>query len=60
MGGQYGVVYHFRRFLKKNFLIQDVGAGLIKMSYLGEGVSDLLIWYPLLEDESDQLWMGVP
>jgi hypothetical protein len=24
-----------RRFLKKNFLIQDVGAGLIKMSYLG-------------------------
>jgi len=27
---------------------------------LGEGVSDLLIWYPLLEDESDQLWMGVP
>jgi integrase/recombinase XerD len=25
----------FRRFLKKNFLIQDVGAGLIKMSYLG-------------------------
>ena len=26
---------YFRRFLKKNFLIQDVGAGLIKMSYLG-------------------------
>jgi Tn3 transposase DDE domain len=25
----------FRRFLKKNFLIQDVGTGLIKMSYLG-------------------------
>ena len=24
-----------RRFLKKNFLIQEVGAGLIKMSYLG-------------------------
>src|SRR5438128_7431442 len=24
-----------RRFLKKNFLIQDVGTGLIKMSYLG-------------------------
>jgi len=24
-----------RRFLKKNLLIQDVGAGLIKMSYLG-------------------------
>ena len=24
-----------RRFLKKNFLIQDVGVGLIKMSYLG-------------------------
>ena len=24
-----------RRFLKKNFLIQDVGAGLIKMLYLG-------------------------
>src|SRR4030095_15495944 len=26
----------FRRFLKKNILIQDVGAGLIKMSYLGK------------------------
>ena len=25
----------FRRFLKKNFLIQGVGTGLIKMSYLG-------------------------
>jgi hypothetical protein len=25
-----------------------------------EGVSDLLIWYPLLEYESDQLWMGIP
>ena len=25
-----------RRFLKKNFLLQDVGAGLIKMSYLGK------------------------
>jgi hypothetical protein len=25
----------FRRFLKKNLLIQDAGAGLIKMSYLG-------------------------
>jgi hypothetical protein len=25
-----------RRFLKKNILIQDVGAGLIKMSYLGQ------------------------
>jgi hypothetical protein len=25
-----------------------------------EGVSDLLIWYPLLADESDQLWMGGP
>jgi hypothetical protein len=25
----------FRRFLKKNFLIQEAGAGLIKMSYLG-------------------------
>ena len=25
-----------------------------------EGVSDLLIWYPLLEDESDQFWMGIP
>ncbi len=24
-----------RRFLKKNFLIQGVGTGLIKMSYLG-------------------------
>ena len=27
---------YFRRFLKKNILIQDVGAGLIKMSYLGQ------------------------
>ena len=27
--------HELRRFLKKNFLIQDVGAGLIKMSYLG-------------------------
>jgi hypothetical protein len=25
-----------RRFLKKNVLIQDVGAGLIQMSYLGK------------------------
>jgi hypothetical protein len=25
----------------------------------GEGVSDLLIWYPLLEDEINQLWMGI-
>ena len=25
-----------RRFLKKNILIQEVGAGLIKMSYLGK------------------------
>ena|SRR5438067_494110 len=25
-----------------------------------EGVSDLLIWSPLLEYESDQLWMGIP
>jgi hypothetical protein len=25
-----------------------------------EGVSDLLMWYPLLEDESNQLWMGIP
>jgi hypothetical protein len=24
-----------RRFLKKNILIQEIGAGLIKMSYLG-------------------------
>ena len=28
-------VVDFRRFLKKNFLIQGVGTGLIKMSYLG-------------------------
>src|SRR5215831_6500636 len=25
-----------------------------------EGVSDLLIWYPLLEAESDQLCLGIP
>jgi hypothetical protein len=29
------VVHCLRRFLKKNFPIQEVGAGLIKMSYLG-------------------------
>jgi hypothetical protein len=25
-----------------------------------EGVSELLIWYPLLEDERHQLCVGVP
>jgi hypothetical protein len=30
-----GAMYRLRRFLKKNVLIQDVGAGLITMSYLG-------------------------
>jgi hypothetical protein len=30
------------------------------LKLLLEGVSDLLIWYPLLEYESDQLWMGIP
>jgi hypothetical protein len=25
-----------------------------------EGISDLLIWYPLLEEESDPLWIGIP
>jgi hypothetical protein len=27
---------------------------------IGEGVSELLIWYPLLEDERHQLCVGVP
>ena len=26
----------------------------------GEGVSDLLIWYPLLEAQCNQLCVGVP
>ena len=37
-GGEYLMRWErwlIRRFLKKNFLIQDVGTGLIKMSYLG-------------------------
>ena len=37
-----------RRFLKKNVLIQDVGAGLIQMSYLGKFGSRVA--YPLAAD----------
>ena len=40
--------------------------GLLASSYAWashadiEGVSDLLIWYLQLEDENNQLWIGVP
>jgi hypothetical protein len=44
-----------RRFLKKNVLIQDVGAGLIQMSYFGKFGSRVA--YPLA---ADNVWKRKP
>jgi hypothetical protein len=35
VGMIYALILSLRRFLKKNLLMQGVGAGLIKISYLG-------------------------
>ena len=48
-------------FPEDSYSYSKLAGELLLASYTrAEGVSDLLIWYPLLEYESDQLWMGIP